>query len=104
MFARMPAGCSYTNVLEDLIKFTGIFGLDSIDKNNRKFSCGFNAPNRFSKLCNHCGARWTFFTKTHEPLAAALLMALSALAMLSSEPIATFAQAVCCRLTRASTL
>ena len=88
MFARTPAGCSYISTLEALNKLTGIFGLVSIERKTRKSGCGLSEPSRFYRLCSHIGARCTFLMRTHDPEAAALAMALSAVATPSLEPIA----------------
>src|SRR4051812_1412800 len=104
MFALTPAGCSYINTREALSKLTGILGLDSMDKNSRKSACGLSESILFSRLCSQVGAKWTFLMRTQEPLAAALLMALSALASPSLDPIAILVHVARDLSTKLSTL
>src|ERR1700710_510995 len=104
MLALTPAGCSYINKREALNRFTGIFGLDSIDKNSLKSACGLSESILFSRLCSQVGARWTFLMRTQDPLAAALLIALSALARPSLDPMAILVHVARDLSTRLSTL
>src|SRR5690606_3763554 len=104
MLARTPAGCSYISTRLALSRLTGILGDDSIERNRRKSLFGLSDSMRFSRLCSHVGARWTFLTSTHEPVWAALAIALAALATPSVEPMAMLVQRTRSRSTRDSTL
>src|SRR4051812_5127980 len=104
MLARIPAGCSYERTRDARRRFTGILGLDSIDRKSRKSGLGLSASSLFSRDWSHCGAKWTFLTRTQLPVVAALLIALSAVATPSFEPMAILVQVACSFSTRLSTL
>lgn len=51
--------------LEATIGIVYTFGLISMVMNSLKLACGFKECSFFSRVTNHWGARWTFFSRTH---------------------------------------
>ena len=74
-FAFIPGGGSFMITLDWRRILTGIAGLASIVRYNRKFRCGVKDRSRLSSCASQEGARWTFFNKTHEPCRAAIAIA-----------------------------
>ena len=67
-FTKVKSTCSpekMANGVTSIVTLDCTFGLISIVINSLKAAWGFRVCNFFSKVTNHCGAKWTFFNKTH---------------------------------------
>ncbi len=69
-------------------KLTGILGVTSQVRKSLKPGWAWMLCSFFSSDTSQLGAKWTFFSRTHRPLLAEVLMAFSAWRKPSAEPMA----------------